>query len=153
MVCGTNTQTSIPARLYINSELQLSLPNDICFARQWLHLALLFVTVQPIFQSAVSEGRSGNIRNQNISQFNQPPTSPENYTCLFLLRDVDLGRIPPLSTHCTGRAPCSGLHYTKDKSLKLTVLTGYNCHSRSCINRWWRSMMKHILSLIYQKWH
>ncbi len=152
MVCGVNTQTpnaSISNGTYIYSELQLVRPNNICFAQQWLHLALLFVTVQPIFQSAVSKGRSGNIRNKtSVSLISG---SLENYTCLFLLRDVNLGRIPPLSTHCISTVLWTALK--EDKSLKLIVLTGHDCHSHSCINWWWKSMMKHILSLIYQKWH
>lgn len=152
VVCGTNTQTpnvSISNGLYINSELRLFQPNDICFARQWLHLALLFVTVQPILQSAVSKGRSGNIRNQtSVSLIS---SSLENYTCLFLLRD-NLGRIRPLSTHCKSRAVL-WTALRGDQSLKLTVLTGPDCHSHSCMNWWWKSMMKHILSRINQKWH
>lgn len=151
VVCGKNTKNpnvSISNHLYINSELQ---PNDICFAQQWLHLALLFVTAQPIFQSAVSKGRSGNIRNKtSVSLIS---SSLENYTCLFLLRDVNLGRILPLSTHCNIQSAVLWTALREDKSLKLTVLTSPDCHSHSCRNWWWKSMMKHILSLIYQQWH
>lgn len=115
VICAVNTQTPNASisnnHLYINSELQPFLPNDICFSQQWLHLALLFVTVQPIFQSAVSKDRSGNIRNKtSVSLIS---SSQENYTCLFLLRDGDLGRIPPLSTHCNSTALCSGQHYKR----------------------------------------
>lgn len=88
-------KSSITSRLTIHSELQLLQPNDICFAQQWLHLALLFVTAQPIFQSAVSKGRSGNIRTEtSVSLIS---SSQENCTCLFPLKDVNSGRIPPSS--------------------------------------------------------
>lgn len=47
----------------------------LVFSEQWLHAALLFVTVQPIFQRTVSKGRSGNIQSKNITQFNQQHTA------------------------------------------------------------------------------
>lgn len=98
--------------LYINSELQLLLPNDICFAEQWLHLLLLFVTVQPIFQSrpgSVSKGRSGNIRNKaSVSVIS---SSLENYTRFFLQGHFNLDWIPPLWTQCNSRAQGSGEYY------------------------------------------
>ncbi len=88
----------------IRSELRLFQPNDIRhirFSQQWLHLALLFVTVQPIFQSTVSKGTSANIRSKtSVSLIS---SSPENDTCLFVLREVELGGIPPLSAHCLER--------------------------------------------------
>lgn len=112
-------------------------PNDIRFARQWLHLALLFVTVQPIFQSSVSKGRSENIRNKKTS-VSLISSSVENYTCLFLLwKSTCAGFFDYL---CTVTAEC----WTKlkeDRSLKLALLTDHNCHSHRCRNQWCKSTL------------
>lgn len=143
-------QTHPSLIVYINSAPRLFQLNDICFARQWLHLALLFVTVQPIFQSAVSKDRSETIKIQ--TSVGLISSTLRNYTCPCVLRDVDLGKqIAPLSAHF--KTERRALDSIKERSVKWTVLTGWRCHSHSCNNQWWKCMMKHLLSLIHQKWH
>lgn len=44
------------------------LPKPRCVSQQWLHPALLFVTVQPLYvRSAVSQGRSGQVSSKKTS--------------------------------------------------------------------------------------
>lgn len=117
VVCGINTETpiaSISNHLFINSELQLLQPNEKSFLQQWLHLALLFVTVQAIFQRAVSKDRSGNIRNKTSVSLIK--STLENYTYLFLHRCCNLGRTLPLFTHCCGTVLFFG-HNLKETDL------------------------------------
>lgn len=143
-------QTHPSLTVYINSAPRLFQLNDICFVRQWLHLALLFVTVQSIFQCTVSKDRSETIKIQ--TSVGLISSTLHNYTCLCVLRDVDLGRqIAPLSAHF--KTEHRALDSIKERSEKWTVLTCRHCHSHSCKSQWWNCMMKHLLSLIYQKWH
>lgn len=81
--------------LCVNGELQHFLPNDIGSCEPWLHRDLLCVTVGRLFQSHVSQHRSGSI--SKTASFSLISWSPENEICPFLLGDVDLGGIPTIS--------------------------------------------------------
>lgn len=122
VVCGmsaTILNAPILSRIItcaLRAKCSNSCQNDTGSSAPWLHRALLFVTVQHIFQGHVSRCGSGSVNEK--SSVPLIGWSAKNNTWMFLLKDVDLGvlwKTPSLQTSAASLG-CEGQEMTSWQS-------------------------------------